>query len=220
MRKQLATKERARINIHKNVRTNDHIRGLVVSRVRHQNLSPRRVVGELGISLGMVYKWLSRTHSEGRGGLPKFLLLLIFLVVACAGCSTQEMESVRKYLFGNGEEKEKEKTQEEKSHEEREPSAPERISESNELNAGEWREKETLGFGFGGFIIPFGQTFGEIFSDINIASNLGIHASLQDDFFRDEPQTFSARRKWITGALRWFPLQHKGWFIGGGTGYG
>ena len=206
--------------MHTNARTNDHSRGLIVSRVRYQNLSPRRGAGELGIRLRTVYKWLSRFRSAGRGGLPKFSLLLIFIVVACAGCSTQEMESVRKYLFGYGGEKKKKKTQEETSHEEKASSAPERISESNELNAGEWREKENLGFGFGGLIIPFVQHTGEIFSDINIASNVGIHISLQSDFIQNEPPTFGVHRKWITGALRWFPSQHKGWFIGGGTGYG
>lgn len=155
-----------------------------------------------------------------KGGVPKVLPLLIILAVACAGCSTAETSSVRKFLFGGGEKKETEKAQEEKTNEEQATSGPERTLESNKPNAGEWREKETFGLGFGGFVIPFGQLSGEIFSDINLASNLGIHASLQSDIIRDEPQTYDARRKWITGALRWFPSRRNGWFIGGGTGYG
>ena len=57
------------MNIHKNTRTTSHIRGLIVSRVLGQNLSPRRVAEELGISLRTVYKWLSRYRSEGPSGL-------------------------------------------------------------------------------------------------------------------------------------------------------
>lgn len=57
------------MNIHKNARTTPHIRGLIVSRVLDQNLSPHRVAGELGISLRTVYKWLSRYRLEGPAGL-------------------------------------------------------------------------------------------------------------------------------------------------------
>ena len=57
------------MNIHKNARTNPHIRGLIVSRVLEQNLSPRRVAEELGVSLRTVYKWLSRYRLEGPAGL-------------------------------------------------------------------------------------------------------------------------------------------------------
>ena len=40
------------MTIHKNARPNPHIRGLIVSRVPEQNLSPRRLVEELAWMLG------------------------------------------------------------------------------------------------------------------------------------------------------------------------
>lgn len=57
------------MNIHKNAKTNPHIRALIATRVLEQNHSPVRVAQELGVSLRTVYKWLARYRSEGQAGL-------------------------------------------------------------------------------------------------------------------------------------------------------
>lgn len=57
------------MNIHKNAKTNPHIRALIVSRVLEQIQPPDRVAEELRISLRTVYKWLYRYRTEGPAGL-------------------------------------------------------------------------------------------------------------------------------------------------------
>lgn len=57
------------MNIHKNAKTNPHIRALIVTRVLEERHCPHRVAQELAISLRTVYKWLARYRAEGLAGL-------------------------------------------------------------------------------------------------------------------------------------------------------
>jgi transposase InsO family protein len=57
------------MNSHKNARTTPYSRGVLVDRVCKLGHPPRRVAGELGVSVRTVHKWLARYRAQGAAGL-------------------------------------------------------------------------------------------------------------------------------------------------------
>lgn len=94
------------------------------------------------------------------------------------------------------------------------------LAQEDELTPGEWREKETLGLGFG---LQFTFDTGlHGFVDQIITPDFQLHYALSSES-RDQENIFGAillttRRTAITGSGRYFPNRNNGWFVGGGVG--
>jgi hypothetical protein len=90
------------------------------------------------------------------------------------------------------------------------------------LLPGEWREWEKVGLGFG--LVLGAGTGVHVFGDYNLRSNLQVHVDYQSV---SQVETnvlggtlIETTRHVATGALRYFPSETSGWFIGGGAGLG
>lgn len=92
------------------------------------------------------------------------------------------------------------------------------IAQDDDLEPGEWREKESFGLGFG-LALGFGLGV-QAYLDYNLASDKQLHFLVASQSI-DRVNVFGATRlrttqSSATGTFRYFPKPTSGWFLGGG----
>lgn len=96
------------------------------------------------------------------------------------------------------------------------------MAADEELSPGQWKEKEHFGLGLGLLTNGFGAG-AHVFGDYNLSGKIQIHVDLSGqtrqrfDLVGDNIETTTGA---LTGALRYFPDDARGWFLGGGSGFG
>lgn len=101
--------------------------------------------------------------------------------------------------------------------------ASQAVAADDELSPGQWRDRERFGLGFG-FLANSFAAGAHIYGDYNFTNKLQFHIDLAEEQ-RNEVSLFggitlNTTVTTLTGAVRYFPDDAQGWFIGGGSGLG